>query len=203
MTQGDTHHYGSARVAAMRAVNLAPGRKLFAARLAEASKLLERFPTEVIGIDLPGGGFAPMMSMMGALMGHISPVHSAGQGADWQAVMHTGPGPSCDMCDRNGGFFGAIPPPRDSVTLLRCAGCYTAMYCSRACQSKAWKGHKTVCAASCVARDKRRAAILEAAAAADSEAAAAESTVTAAADAAATAAVMDSGAAAAASLTEA
>lgn len=79
--------------------------------------------------------------------------------------MHTGCGPCCDTCERDGGFFGTVPPPRDFVSLLRCSGCFVAMYCSRACQAKAWRKHKPVCRESCVALAKARAALLEAAAA--------------------------------------
>lgn len=63
ITQRDKHHYGCARVAAMRAVDLAPGNALFAARLVKVRALLARFPSKPLGTHLPGVGFVSMVSL--------------------------------------------------------------------------------------------------------------------------------------------
>ena len=102
-----------------------------------------------------------MASLMeAALFGKAAPIQSSAQRTDWEASPHTGLPPSCDTCARSGGFFGGRAP-RNIASLSRCGGCFVALYCSRACQIKAWKKHKTVCAASCVALSKKRAAVLE------------------------------------------
>ncbi|KAJ7461853.1 hypothetical protein B0H11DRAFT_2056339 [Mycena galericulata] len=36
---------------------------------------------------------------------------------------------------------------RNSVTVYRCRGCHTTVYCSRSCQKGAWKAHKLACRA--------------------------------------------------------
>ena len=124
------HHYGCARVAAMRAVDLAPGNAVLAARLVKANALLARFPSKPLGMHMPGVGFVPTMGLLGPVLGgHLSMVHCQDKGADWEASLHTGSGPCCDTCERDCGFVGTVPPLRDSVSLLRCSGCVVAMNC--------------------------------------------------------------------------
>jgi hypothetical protein len=47
-------------------------------------------------------------------------------------------------------------PPAPGAALSTCGRCKTALYCSKACQTEAWPGHKHVCEAVCEAVAKAK-----------------------------------------------
>jgi hypothetical protein len=57
---------------------------------------------------------------------------------------------SCSTCGK---------PPAPGAALSACGRCKTALYCSKACQTEAWPGHKHVCKAvgEAVAKAERKA----------------------------------------------
>ena len=55
------------------------------------------------------------------------------------------PGTVCDGCGR----------PEAEVQLHPCSGCWTARYCSSACNAAAWPAHKAECKRLQVAREER------------------------------------------------